>query len=70
MMVGAGISLACALRLTHDTDTVGTTGFGLLEQMWLLQNKRADVLEEICQSHPGREIIYSWKKKFADSGEQ
>lgn len=70
MMVGAGIGLACALRLIHDTDTVGTTGFALLEQMCLLQNKRADVSEKICQSHPGREIIYSWKKRFVDRGEQ
>lgn len=41
------------LRLTRGTDTIGTPGFALLEQMRLSQNKRADISEEICQSHPG-----------------
>lgn len=41
------------LRLTHGTDTIGTPGFALLEQMRLSQNKRADVSEEIYQSHLG-----------------
>lgn len=41
---GIGTGLACALRLTHDTDTIGTTGFALLEQMWLFTEQKSRCL--------------------------